>query len=230
MPAPAWTKPIVPRRFGLSPANTPSSPSITCCIPTACCVRRVCSKVREEADGEHLDFAASRAWALVDHQFSHVFVQPGDTQAVEEVRRLFANQPGVAEVLISGATAGLSSRGTDQCGRYHMDHERSGDVILVSTPNSWQAYYWWLDDVKAPGFAKTVDIHRKPGYDPVELSFDPASRSIPLNAALVKGSHGAPAELENQRGVILSSAGGVLGNQLILDTQVFDIALRHFGC
>ena len=68
---------------------------------------------------------------------------------------------------------------------------------------------------KAPGFAKTVDIHRKPGYDPVELFFDPATRGIPLNAALVRGSHGAPIEHENQRGVILSSHAGVLGSKTI---------------
>jgi predicted AlkP superfamily pyrophosphatase or phosphodiesterase len=175
--------------------------------------------VREEPDGEHLDFAASRAWALVDHQFSHVFVQPGDIEAVSQVRKRFEGQAGVAEVLVG-----------DQRGRYHLDHERSGEVILVSAPNSWQAYYWWLDDAKAPGFAKTVDIHRKPGYDPVELFFDPQTRSIPLSAGLVKGSHGAPAESENQRGVILSSASGVLGNQVLVDTQVFDIVLRQFGC
>ncbi len=137
-------------------------------------------KVREAADGEQLDLAASRAWALVDHQFSHVFVQHGDTAAIEQVRQLFTDHVGVAEVLIR-----------QQQGRYQMDHERSGDVILISTPNSWQAYYWWLDDVKAPGFARAVDIHRKPGYDPVELFFDPATRGIPLNAALVRGSHGA---------------------------------------
>ncbi len=176
-------------------------------------------KVRDEADGEQLDFAASRAWAMVDHQFSHIFVQPGDAPAIEQVRQLFTDRVGVAEVLVG-----------EQLHRYHLDHERSGDIVLISTPNSWQAYYWWLDDAKAPGFARTVDIHRKPGYDPVELFFDPQTRGIPLNASLVKGSHGAPVENENQRGVILSSAGGVLGGQLLRDTQVFDIVLRQFGC
>jgi hypothetical protein len=117
-----------------------------------------------------------------------------------------------------------------QRARYHLDHPRTGDVILISAPNSWQAYYWWLDDARAPAFARTVDIHRKPGYDPVELFFDPATRSIPLSASLVQGSHGAPAEQDKQRGVILSSQTGLLGNQLLLDTQVFDIVLRHFGC
>jgi hypothetical protein len=75
-----------------------------------------------------------------------------------------------------------------------------------------------------------VDIHRKPGYDPVELFFDPATRGIPLNAALVRGSHGAPVEQENQRGVILSSHAGVLGGNSIADTDVFNIVLRRFGC
>jgi predicted AlkP superfamily pyrophosphatase or phosphodiesterase len=176
-------------------------------------------KVRDEPDGEHLDLAASRAWAMVDHQFSQIFTQPGDAAAIEQVRGIFTGQEGVSEVL-SGS----------QRARYHLDHPRTGDVILISAPNSWQAYYWWLDDARAPAFARTVDIHRKPGYDPVELFFDPATRSIPLSASLVQGSHGAPAEQDKQRGVILSSQTGLLGNQLLLDTQVFDIVLRHFGC
>ncbi len=175
-------------------------------------------KVREEADGEHLDFAASRAWAMVDHQFSHVFVQPGDERAIDEVRRLFDGARGVAEVLVG-----------DQRARYSMDHERSGEAILISAPHSWQAYYWWLEDSRAPQFARTVDIHRKPGYDPVELFFDTVKRCIPLDATLVRGSHGAPAEEENQQGVLLSSQGGLFGNQVLLDTQVFDIVLRQFG-
>ena len=69
-----------------------------------------------------------------------------------------------------------------QRGRYELEHARSGEVILISSPRSWQAYYWWLADDRAPQFARTVDIHRKPGYDPVELFFDPATKSIPLNA------------------------------------------------
>ena len=176
-------------------------------------------KVRHESDGEHLNFASSRAWAMVDHQFSHIFTQPGDAAAIDEVRQLFTGHVGVAEIL-SG----------DERARFHLDHERSGDVILISMPNSWQAYYWWLNDAQAPGFARTVDIHRKPGYDPVELFFDPATGSIPLNASLVGGSHGAPVEQEGQRGVILSSQSGLLGHQVLNDTQVFDTALRYFGC
>ncbi|HYW79635.1 MAG TPA: nucleotide pyrophosphatase/phosphodiesterase family protein, partial [Thermoguttaceae bacterium] len=80
-------------------------------------------QVREEDDGEHLDLATSRAWAMVDHQFSHVFVADGDSSTVAKVADLFTGQSGIAEVLVG-----------DQRGRYDMDHPRSGEVILVSTP------------------------------------------------------------------------------------------------
>jgi hypothetical protein len=174
-------------------------------------------KVSEMEDGEHIDFSASKAWALVDHQFSHVFVQESDPKTIKRVARLFTKRPGFAEALTAEGIA-----------EYRLDHPRSGDVILVSTPNSWQAYYWWLDDARAPEYARTVDIHRKPGYDPLELFFDARSRTIPLNANLVRGSHGAPAKEPSQKGVLLTSEPGVfLGGQLA-DTEVAEIILRQF--
>jgi predicted AlkP superfamily pyrophosphatase or phosphodiesterase len=170
----------------------------------------------DQPDGEHLDLGASRAWALVDHQFSHVFVaSPAD---IGRVADLFRNREGVADVLVG-----------DQRAKFDLNHERSGEVVLVSTRNSWQAYYWWLDDARAPGFARTVDIHRKPGYDPVELHFDPATRSIPLDANRVKGSHGAPPFEEDQRGVMLASQRGVLVGRALADTDVCELVLRQFG-
>ena len=174
--------------------------------------------VREADDGEHLDLDQSRAFALVDHQLSHVFVRDAEAATIERVAGLFRGQPGIAEVLTG-----------DQRGRYHLDHPRSGEVILVSTPESWQAYYWWLSDDRAPKFARTVDIHRKPGYDPVELFFDLQTKSIPLDAALVKGSHGAPALDRSQRTVMLSSEPGLLPGTSMSDTDVFGAVLRHFG-
>ena len=102
-------------------------------------------------------------------------------------------------------------------------------MILISKPHSWQAYYYWLDDAKAPRFARTVDIHRKPGYDPVELFFDPATKSIPLNAHLVKGSHGAPAVENSQRTVLLASEPTLFPHKKLDDTDVFDIVMNHFG-
>jgi predicted AlkP superfamily pyrophosphatase or phosphodiesterase len=175
-------------------------------------------QVVDGPDGEQLDLVGSRAWALVDHQFSHVFVADGDQQVVRQVTALFRDQPGIAEVL-SG----------DDLARFQLDHARSGEVVLVSTSNSWQAYYWWLDDQRAPSFARTVDIHRKPGYDPVELHFDPATRSIPLDAALVRGSHGAPVIDDAARGMILASRPGVLKAAAYADTDVRDLVLGQFA-
>ena len=172
--------------------------------------------VEVKTDGEHLDLKQSRAWALVDHQFSHVFVQ--DHNDIGRVVDCFRNQPGVAEVLTGDELATLG-----------LDHPRSGEVVVVSEPNSWQAYYWWLDDAKAPGFARTVDIHRKPGYDPVELYFDPVNKCIPLNARLVKGSHGAPPRDDKQRSILISSEVGVIDTAIVADVDVCGLVLRQFG-
>lgn len=174
--------------------------------------------VREEGDGEHLDLAASRAWALVDHQFSHVFVRDADPGTQRRVVELFRGREGVAEVLAGGERA-----------RYQMDHPRSGEVILISEPHSWQAYYWWLDDARAPGYARTVDIHRKPGYDPLELFMDLPARTIPLDASRLRGSHGAPAGSDAQRGVIAASQPGVLGRPALADVDVCELVLRQFA-
>ncbi|HUT11680.1 MAG TPA: alkaline phosphatase family protein [Thermoguttaceae bacterium] len=174
--------------------------------------------VREKDDGEHLDPAASRAWALVDHQFSHVFVADADPQIVARVADLFRGRPGISEVLTPGERS-----------RYALDHPRSGEVVLISTPDSWQAYYWWTSDDRAPAFARTVDIHRKPGYDPVELHVDLATRSIPLDAPLIRGSHGAPAVDPSQRSVVLSSEPVTFSGPTAADTEVFAIVLRQFG-
>jgi len=172
-----------------------------------------------EIDGrEVIDFAQSPAWALVDHQFSHVFVRGREPATTQRVAQLFHNQPGIAEVLAG-----------DQRKRYAIDHNRSGDLILVSTPNSWQAYYWWLDDGKAPVFARTVDIHQKPGYDPVELHVDMATKSIPLNANLVRGSHGAPFQSDSQRGLLVCSREGLVTDHHLRDVDMFRVVMRGLG-
>jgi hypothetical protein len=175
--------------------------------------------VSQAADGgEVIDFAASKAWALVDHQFSHVFVANADQATIDQVAAIFRSQPGIAEVLVG-----------HERGRYAMDHARSGEVILISAPNSWQAYYYWLDDANAPKFARTVDIHRKPGYDPVELHVDMATRSIPLDATLIRGSHGAPAVDASQQTVLLASKPVLPDGTTLADTDVFGIVMKQFG-
>ncbi|HEX5105341.1 MAG TPA: nucleotide pyrophosphatase/phosphodiesterase family protein [Pirellulaceae bacterium] len=172
--------------------------------------------VKNDGTGELIDFANTPAWALVDHQFSHVFVKDRDAATIQRAAELFRGQTGIAEVLAG-----------NERGKYALDHERSGDVILISTQSSWQAYYYWLDDANAPKFARTVDIHNKPGYDPVELHFDFATKSIPLDATLTKGSHGAPATTDAQRGVLLSSkAIGATGQ--LRDTDLCKLAIDQF--
>ncbi len=175
-------------------------------------------KIGDGEDGEHLDPRGSLAWALADHQFSHVFVRDHDQQVLRRVGDLFRGLPGIAEVLVE-----------DQLSRYGLNHERSGDVVLISDPASWQAYYYWMTDENAPSFARTVDIHRKPGYDPAELFFEPATKGIPLNAGLVQGSHGAPALDPAQRSVIVATEPGLFPANSVADTEVFGIVLKHFG-
>jgi predicted AlkP superfamily pyrophosphatase or phosphodiesterase len=111
---------------------------------------------------EYLDPWTSRAFAVADHQIAHVYVaEPGDLPAV---RKLCAELPGVAEVLDAGGKA-----------EHGLDHPRSGELVLVAEPDAWFTYYYWQDDARAPDFAWLVEIHRKPGYDPAELFFDPAA-------------------------------------------------------
>ncbi len=174
--------------------------------------------VREESDGEHLDLEASRAWALVDHQFAHVFVRDSDAVTIKQVQELLVSQAGIAEVLTR-----------DEVARYDLDHPLGGDLVIISEPQSWQAYYWWFDDSRAPSFARTVDIHRKPGYDPVELFWDQDAGGVPLDASLVKGSHGAPATDPSRRGVLFASERGVFVERPLADTDVADVVLRQFG-
>lgn len=147
----------------------------------------------EERDGrEFLNVRHSKAFSVVDHQFAHVYVR--DPADIFPIAGLFEGVDGIAEALHGDGLA-----------KYHVDHPRSGEVVLICEPGAWLAYYWWRDEAKAPPFARTVDIHAKPGYDPVELFFDPATKSIPLNASLVKGSHGAPAMQSDQDGTFVSS-------------------------
>ncbi len=153
----------------------------------------------QDSVGETLDAGASRAFALCDHQVAHVYVADG--QDVPRVAALMGELPGVRRVLVG-----------DGRGDEGLTHSRAGEVVLEAEPDAWFAYPYWLDDERAPDFARTVDIHRKPGYDPVELFLDPALKFprlaiarrllqrklglrtlmdvISLDAGLVTGSHG----------------------------------------
>ncbi|MFI9328688.1 alkaline phosphatase family protein [Kitasatospora sp. NPDC052868] len=127
--------------------------------------------VYTQAGMEYLDPWTSRAFAVADHQVAHVYVP--DEADLPKVRDHLLRLPGVDEVLDRAEQA-----------RYGLDHPRSGELVAVAEPDAWFTYYYWLDDAHAPDFARSVEIHRKPGYDPAELFFDPADRLAKARAAL----------------------------------------------
>lgn len=192
--------------------------------------------VREERGRELLDAGASAAFAVADHQVAHVYVK--DPAKLAEVKRLLESVKGVARV--------LDEEGKKQA---HLDHPRSGELVCLAEPDAWFTYYYWLDDRRAPDFARTVDIHRKPGYDPVELFIDPAIRMpkakiawtlakrklgmrammevIGLDASLVKGSHGVAPARAAEGAMVMSSEGRLIESATIAPTAVMELMLRH---
>jgi len=118
---------------------------------------------REEHGRETLDAGASTAFAVADHQIAHVYV--ADPERIGEVKALIEGLEGVEAVWDDAAKRANG-----------LDHPRSGELVAIARPDRWFSYYYWRDEERAPDFARTVDIHRKPGYDPVELFFDPAYR------------------------------------------------------
>jgi predicted AlkP superfamily pyrophosphatase or phosphodiesterase len=162
--------------------------------------------VREIAGREYLDVELSTAFAMVDHQIAHVYVQPGQEGAV---RAALEGIEGVEKVLNRAEQAA-----------YEIDHPSSGDLVVIAEADAWFAYYWWLDDALAPPYAREIDIHRKPAYDPVELFFDPATKSIPIRPELVRGSHGRPPDLEPARpALVVADAGAARPSSDELDMR-----------
>jgi len=152
--------------------------------------------IREVDGAEYLHPGDSRAFAMVDNQVAHIyFPRAGDLAAdVRRVKRLLKGLDGVADVLDRMA---LAERG--------LDHPRSGELAALTEPDAHFVYYWWLDDAAAPPFARTVDIHAKPGFDAAELFVDPATKAIPLSADALRGSHGLVLDDGRGWGVFLAS-------------------------
>jgi hypothetical protein len=196
---------------------------------------------REPLGWETLDCGASRAFAVADHQIAHVYVQrPDDLKAV---KLLLSQTDGVD---------GVFDRYEQR--QFGLDHERSGELVAVAASESWFTYYFWLDDRLAPDYARTVDIHRKPGYDPVELFVDPQLKFpqlrvarrlaqkflgfryymdvIGLDATIVKGSHGrlpTPGQEAKEAPVFISSSRDIEADEIPL-TGVKQMALGlQFG-
>lgn len=185
---------------------------------------------------EYLDPATSAAFAVADHQVAHVYIR--DRGNIPAVRELLSAVPGIERVM---AAADIREAG--------LGHQRSGELLLVAAADSWFTYYWWHDDARAPDYARTVNIHAKPGYDPCELFLDPqlalpkakiawalakkamGFRSlmevIPLDATLVKGSHGRPTDHHEAGPLFMTSEPRFLPGSSIMATDVYHLLLDH---
>ena len=187
--------------------------------------------IREERGLELLDAGASKAFAVSDHQVAHVYIN--DPSVISQVKQLAEEIPGIALVLDRDAQK-----------QYHFDHERAGDLVLVADEESWFTYYFWLDDRRAPDYARVVDIHKKPGYDPVELFMTSKARAaykllrkkagfryvmdvIPLDATLVKGSHGCLVKDKQFHPVLMSDLPVLQKN--LEATDIYHIIWQHLN-
>ena len=192
--------------------------------------------IKEDLGREYLDTATSAAFAVADHQIAHVYIQ--DSSLIPQVKTLLEQQPGIAQVLDAEAKRNLG-----------LDHERSGELILLAEPNAWFTYYYWQDDARAPDFAGSVDIHKKPGYDPCELFFDPRLRFpkvkmlgkllrkklgfryvmdvISMAPQQVKGSHGLALDHPDATPILMSNHPELLPATAIAATDVCGLMLQH---
>lgn len=185
--------------------------------------------IRMERGLELLDAGESKAFVVADHQIAHVYIN--DPSVKDKVRKLLEATPGLSLVLDKEAQKA-----------YHIDHERSGDFVVMADDKSWFTYYFWLDDAVAPDYARCVDIHKKPGYDPVEMFMSSKARAgykllrkkaglryvmdvIPLDATLIKGSHGS-INLPKKYHPILVTANAQNGNS-IQATEVYVVIWKH---
>jgi len=188
--------------------------------------------IKDEYGMEKLDMGASKVFAISDHQVAHIYVN--DKTIIDEVKNLLWNHPHIQEVLDEKRKTAIG-----------ISHERAGDLIAVAKNNAWFSYYYWFDDKCAPDFARTVDIHRKPGYDPVELFLDEQNPLIkqklmlrllqsklgfrvlmdviPLDATLVKGSHGGFVQDTTDYPLIITDIRGLLDKKIIDSTEVYQI-------
>lgn len=191
--------------------------------------------IREESGREAFFPGSSKVFAVADMQIAHVYVN--EPRLLDEVRHLVEATPGVGAVL-----------GEEEKCAHRLNHSRSGELVALAEPDAWFTYYFWLDDAKAPDYARTVDIVRKPGYDPVELylneenllaavkygweflrdkfGFRSAIHCTPLDARLLKGAHGLKTDLADGP-VALTRHAELLKGSSVHATQIHDLMLAH---
>jgi predicted AlkP superfamily pyrophosphatase or phosphodiesterase len=186
-------------------------------------------QIRVERGLELLDPGASKAFVVADHQVAHVYIN--DPSVTEKVRKLLEKVPGITLILDREAQAA-----------YHINHERAGEFVLMADEKSWFTYYFWLDDAVAPDYARVVDIHKKPGYDPVEMFMTSKARAgykllrkkagfryvmdvIPLDATLIKGSHGNIQTPVEYHPVLITEEGSA--GKRVKATDVYEVIWKH---
>jgi predicted AlkP superfamily pyrophosphatase or phosphodiesterase len=191
--------------------------------------------IKTELGLELMDCGASKVFAVADHQVAHIYLNDRSLEA--KVCALLQQIPGIGLVMDLKAKQALG-----------IDHPRAGEIIAVAKENAWFTYYYWFDDRVAPDFARTVDIHRKPGYDPVELFLDPEIQIpklkiawrllqkklgfrmlmdlIPLDSALVKGSHGCRPEKVSDYPLLITEKNSLPTNSLVQATDVYHMLRR----
>ncbi|WMT85501.1 alkaline phosphatase family protein [Pelagibacterium sp. 26DY04] len=192
---------------------------------------------RDEMGREVIDHGESRAFAVPDHQIAHIYVR--DPADVAAVANLIANLDGVETV--------VGKKGKREMG---LDHPRSGELVAIARADRWFSYYYWLDDAKAPDYAATVDIHRKPGYDPVELFVDPDLKMPKLQIGwkigkrklgfrglldvtsvnrtnLVRGSHGRITDRAEDGPLVISTRPDLLPEGAVAATGFKQLVLDH---
>jgi len=195
-------------------------------------------QIKDELGLELLDCGASRAFAITDHQVANIYLN--DPSIETEVRTALEKLPGVAKIYDRSTRSEIG-----------LDHDRAGDLIAFCDEDAWFAYYHWLDDSRAPDFARCVDVHRKYGYDPVELFLDPTKPLvkgrilfklikkklglrmlmdvIPLDATLVKGSHGTLPTNRDDWAVLIGNFSSPLNGEYHEATEVHSRLLERFA-
>ena len=164
---------------------------------------------------EYLDYGQSRAFAMVDHQIAHIFC---DSEVVTEVHALLSTMPGVEQILTQ-----------EHFSDYGIDHPRSGELILIAAKGYWFAYPWWHDPPNRPDFATHVDIHNKPGFDPLELFWEGHPFRVAQDTSRVLGSHGRPPDEDSLHPALVTSFKPQTIPSKPRDTDIFNLVLEALG-
>src|SRR5690606_21071862 len=186
-------------------------------------------QIRVERGLELLDAGESKAFVVADHQIAHIYIN--DPSVKERVMKILKNTPGIELILDRAAQK-----------EYHIDHERSGDLVIMADKDSWFTYYFWLDDAVAPDYARCVDIHKKPGYDPMEMFMTSKLRAgykllrkklgfrytldiVPLDATMIKGSHGCISTPKEYHPIVITDTDTTKKTVSAID--IHDIIWQH---